>query len=165
MATETEVKILDVNPSLIRDHLNKNKAKLIKKVNQINSYYENKYTKKNKITLRIREEKKNIKITIKTSKNNSSNKKIRNEYEFQFNHKKIIQFLLKILHLKKTQVIKMKREYYNFMNCSVELIKTKGVNNYIEIEGSNKNIDTVAKLLGFTKKQYDKRSIRDILKK
>jgi predicted adenylyl cyclase CyaB len=150
---EIEVKILEINPSRIRKILKRIGAKLVKDVFQQNSFYLNKHTAKNKITVRVRREPKNTFLTIKANRRVVRGHKVMDEYEMPADYDVIVNILTN-LGLKEFGVIEIKREYWRLNDCSVEICEVPKIPIYMEIEGSERNIAIVAKKLGYSSKDY-----------
>jgi predicted adenylyl cyclase CyaB len=150
---EIEVKILEIDSDSIRRILKKNNAKFVKKVFQQNFRYNNAYTKKSKITVRVRKEGRNAILTIKANRRVINSHKVMDEYETQVDYKNIL-LILKTLGFKEFALTEIKREYWKFKNCSVEFCQVPGIPEYMEIEGTAKDLDNVAKILGYSRKDY-----------
>lgn len=150
---EIEVKILEVDVSKIRKTLKDNHAKFVKKVLQKNHMYGNEHTRKNDVVVRIRREGKNTIFTIKGRKEITNNHKVRDEYELCMDYD-MISNMIKLLGLKLRYSLEMKREYWNIGGCSVEICQLPKLPAYIEIEGSAKGITKVAKMLGYSEKDF-----------
>lgn len=163
---EIEVKILDVDAEKIRRILHDNNAEFIKNVFQRNTIYSNDHTEKEKVAVRLREEKNKDKnttmLTVKAPVKIVNNHKTRKEYEiiipsFDFGNE-----MLKLQGFKIIGISEAKREYYKLNNCFVEIIKMPNVPTFIEIEGDEENILKVAKSLGYSEKDYDARNVLEI---
>lgn len=169
MINEIEVKILNVNPVQIRKSLKDNKAEFVKNVFLVTTFYANTHTKKEKITVRIREErnktKKTFTLTIKGPKKIVNNHKIRKEYELILPSYEFGDEMLKLQGFEIVGSVEMKREYYKLKNCSVEIIRVPEIPTYIEIEGDEKNILKVVKMLGYSEKDYDSGKLLKIYNK
>jgi adenylate cyclase, class 2 len=152
---EIEVKILNINPNSIRKDLKKYHAKFVKKVFQQNILYANAYTKKSKIVVRVRREKENnyTLLTIKANRRFVQGHKLADEYETFVDYSNIVS-ILETLGFKRSGIGEVKREYWKLKGCSVEICILPKIPPFIEIEGSAKNILFVAKLLGYTEKDY-----------
>jgi len=150
---ETEVKILEIDSNSIRKILKKNNAKFVKKVYQQNFRYATMQTKKSNITVRVRKEGNNAVLTIKANKRIVNGHKVMDEYETPVDYKNILP-ILETLGFKEYALTEIKREYWQFKNCSVEFCRVPGIPEYIEIEGASKDIDKAAILLGYSKKDY-----------
>ena len=164
MNTEIEIKILNVDPKNIRSILLKNKAKPVKNVFQKNHIYTNEYVKSNDILVRLREEGKNYWLTIKSPAKIIRNHKIRKEYELMLPSYKDGYEMLTLQGFKESYVVEVKREYFSLYSCSVEIIVIPTIPTFIEIEGLEKNISRVAKLLGYSNKDYVSQNIFKIYK-
>ena len=160
MAKETEVKILNIKPAAVRATLKANKAKLVKNVLQRNISY--KSDAHPDFVARIRLEGKNAFFALKGRAMHVKNMKVVDEYESAIDNPDAIADMLIVLGFKVVVVRELKREYYQFKDCSVEICTLPGYPTYIEIEGTPKAIDAAAKALGFTTKQYDARGIGEI---
>lgn len=154
MNNEIEIKILEINPKKIEAALLKNKAKFIKRVFQKNAYYETEDTKKSKVFVRLRREGKNCWLTAKSPQIIKNNHRIRKEYEMQLPSFKFGHELLTLLEFKQALISEAKRKYYKLFSCSVELVTLPKIPTYLELEGSEKNILKVARLFGYSKKDY-----------
>ncbi len=150
---ETEVKILEINPKEIRKIL-EGKAKFVKKVLQKNIIYENEYTKRKGITVRLRKEKYNTIFTVKSKAREVKSHKVRKEYETEIEDFKKMGEILELIGLKFSSYTEAKREYWELFDCSVEIIKMPKIPTFLEIEGNEKNIARVVKLLGYPKNDY-----------
>lgn len=166
MINETEIKILNVKPKQIRKNLKENKAEFVKKVFLINTMYANTHTKKDKVAVRIREErnktKKTFTLTIKGPKKIINNCKTKKEYELILPSYEFGDEMLKLQGFNIIGKSEMKREYHKLKNCSVEIIELPKIPIYIEIEGEEKNILKVAKILGYSEIHYENRNILKI---
>lgn len=158
---ETEVKITGIDPARIRALLRSNKAKTVKKVLQRNTLYKNDYTRERKTVLRIREEGKRAILGVKANKRIVKGHKVLDEYELPVDAA-IAKSMVLALGFTQHEIVEMRREYYRLHNCSVEIIELPGLPHYLEIEGKIKDIAKVAKLLGYSKKDYDARGIKEI---
>ncbi len=154
MNTETEIKILNIDPKLIRKTLLLNNAKKVKKVFQRNIIYSNDYVKSNKVVVRLRQEGKKCWLTVKSPAIIKNNHKIRKEYEMLIPSYKEGHEMLLLQGFNPAYVIEIKREYFSLYSCSVEILITADVPPFIEIEGKEANILRVAKLLGYSNKDY-----------
>jgi predicted adenylyl cyclase CyaB len=154
---EIEVKILEVNSDFLRKILKKNGAKLVKKVFQQNFRYYTPYTKKSHITVRVRKENERKHeraiLTVKANKRIVNSHKVMDEYETDVDFKNIVP-ILETMGLKEYALTEMKREYWRIKDCSVEFCIVPTIPEFMEIEGTPKNIDYVAKLLGYLPKDY-----------
>jgi adenylate cyclase class IV len=181
---EIEVKILEIDVKKIRTWLKNNKAKFVKKVFQQNQFYKNKYTIKNNVIVRVRTEKFNSStgsntdlsngsrntpkiysskeqksiLTIKSNKKIIRNHKVFDEYELISNYDNITK-MLHAMGLKLWGITEIKREYWKIYDCSVEICKLPNIPEYIEIEGSEKNISKVATGLGYSSKDFMPKNI------
>jgi len=151
--SEIEVKILNVNSKSIRKILKKNGAKFVKKVFQQNFRYYNAYTKRSHITVRVRKEDEIAILTVKANKKVINGHKVMDEYETLVDYKNIIP-ILKTLGFKEFALTEIKREYWKIRHCSVEFCIVPTIPEFMEIEGAPKDIDCVAKMLGYSKKDY-----------
>jgi len=150
---EIEVKILEIDSGSIRKLLKKNGAKFVKKVFQQNFRYYNTYTKKSHIVVRVRKENKRAILTIKANRRIINNHKVMDEYETPVDFKNIVP-ILKILGYKEFAITEMKREYWMIHNCSVEFCIVPQIPEFLEIEGAPKDLDYVARMLGYSHKDY-----------
>jgi len=150
---EIEVKILEINSKALRKTLKKYGAKFVKRVFQQNFRYEDARTKKLKITIRVRKEGKSTVLTIKANRRIINGHKVMDEYETPVDYETIIS-ILEILGFKEFAVTEIKREYWKIHNCSVEFCIVPQIPEYLEIEGAPKDIDYVAKMLGYSHKDY-----------
>lgn len=150
---EVEVKILDINGARINHLLRKNKAKFVKNVFQQNLIYENAYTKKYGIVVRIRKENKHCILTIKSPMKIINRHKVRDEFETKVNFS-TAKNLLKIFRLKLNGLSEIKREYWILSGCSVEICQLPRIPPFLEIEGTQRNIKKAANQLGYSKKDY-----------
>ena len=154
MSDEIEIKLLEINPKKIERMLVKNNARFVKKVFQINIYYQTKTTKKKQVFVRLRREGKNCWMTVKSPPQIKNNHRVRKEYEIRLPSFKFGYDMLTLMGFKQWGVSEAKRKYYSLFSCSVELVTLPNVPTYLELEGSEKNILKVAKLLGYSKKDY-----------
>ena len=150
---EIEIKILEINVENLRSILKKNKAKFVKKVFQKNMFYANEHTRKIGAYLRIRREGNNAFLTVKEKKRIVNNHVIRAEHEMPVDFETTTK-IVELLGLSKVGISEVKREYWSIYGCSVEFCHIPGVPIFLEIEGNEKNIQRVAKLLGYSKKDY-----------
>jgi len=111
-----------------------------------------------------RTEGKNVTITIKGKLRVVDNHKVRKEINFPLKNLKEAQEFCDLIGVKHTSTVEIKREYYKFYNCSVEIVQWPTIPPYMEIEGSPSNILKVAKLLGFSKKDFFPRRVEDYYK-
>ena len=151
---EVEVKILDVDPEEIRKRLEQKGAKFLKKVFQRNILYQNSFTRKKNLTVRIREEEGKAIITVKGPMEVKNGHKIREEKEVSTGDLEEAKKLFRAIGLEQWAVTEAKREYYGLDNCSVEIIKIPKLPIFIEIEGSEKHIRKVAEKLGYSSDDY-----------
>jgi len=158
---EIEVKILNIDLKKIKKKLKEFGAKKIKNVLQIDRIYQNKTNKG--ILVRIRQEGKRFYLTIKGKKIKSKLYKIRPEYEIEIPSLKFGEDMLKTLGFDYFNIGEKKRLYYKYRNCSVEIIKIPNFPEFLEIEGSGKNIDYIAQQLGFKKKDFYTLSIENLV--
>ena len=154
MSKEIEIKILEINPIEIKKHLRASKAKFIKEVFQKNYFFENSFTKKNHVAVRLRCEGYETTLTIKSGFKILNNHKTVDEHESGFSSPELAEKMLENLGLKLIRYLEIKREYWKFYSCSIEICKIPKIPVYLEIEGSQKNIAKVADFLGFSKKDY-----------
>ena len=75
------------------------------------------------------------------------------EYETPVDYKNIL-LILGTLGFKEYALTEIKREYWRIKNCSVEFCIVPHIPEYMEIEGASKNINNVAKMLGYSKKDF-----------
>jgi len=151
---EIEIKILEIQPNKIKKILKQNNAKFIKKVLQTNIIYDNSHTQNKGITVRLRKENNNTIFTVKSKTKIVNGHKIREEYEIETDDFKSIEKMLELIGLKMSAYTEAKREYWKLFDCSVEIMKMPKIPTFLEIEGKEKNIIKVAKLLGFSEKDY-----------
>jgi adenylate cyclase class 2 len=161
---EVEIKILEINPTKIRNLVLKNGGKKVKKVFQKNAFYENPITKKKGIAVRIRQENQNFWLTIKSPMQIQNGHKVRKEYEIKIESFEFADQMISLLGLKQIGVGECKREYFKLKNCMVEIIEMPKIPTFLEIEGSEQNILKVAKILGYSEKDYVAENVLDIYK-
>jgi len=150
---EIEIKILEINTRKVRKIL-KEKAKFVKKVFQRNIIYDNDYTKKKGVTVRLRKEGKKTIFTVKSPIEIVKGHKVRKEFEIEDCDFKEMEKILSLIDLKKVMVGEARREYYNWHGCSVEIVEMPKIPVFLEIEGSERDILKVAKKLGYSEKDY-----------
>ena len=159
---EVEIKILNINPSKIKNIVLKNGGKKIRKVFQKNVFYENQITKKKGIVVRIRQEKQNFWLTLKSPMQIQKGHKVRKEYELNIDSFEFAEGMISLLGLKQIGIGECKREYFKLKNCIVEIIEMPKIPTFLEIEGSEQNILKVAKILGYSEKDYVAENVLDI---
>jgi predicted adenylyl cyclase CyaB len=150
---EIEVKILEIDSKVVHKTLKKYRAKFVKSVFQQNFRYHDARTKKLKIAIRVRKEGKSTILTIKANQRTINGHKVVDEYETPVDYENIIP-ILEILGFEEFAVTEIKREYWRIHNCSVEFCIVPQIPEYLEIEGASKDIDYVAKMLGYSRKDY-----------
>tara|TARA_Y100000310_G_scaffold325742_1_gene389720 strand:+ start:15605 stop:16102 length:498 start_codon:yes stop_codon:yes gene_type:complete len=113
--------------------------------------------------LRIRAEKGRTIITYKGPLEKSKFKS-REEIEFSVNANpgKVARFF-SMLDLQETLVYKKQRANYKLNGCTISLDILENNSHYIEIEGSETDIEKTIQALGLTDKPIEKRSYPDIL--
>ncbi len=156
---EIEVKILDIEPSNIRKILKNSGAEFIKKVFQKNYLYKNKYTKHRDLTVRIRLEDNQAILTVKSKAEFIRGLKVREENETEIGCFKTAQKIMGMLGLENVSMSEIKREYWKLNNCSIEICKMANIPQFLELEGSEKNIQKTVKTLGYSTKDYYSHSI------
>ena len=161
MNEEIEVKILEIDKEKIKRILEENNAELIKKVFQKNYVYENIYTKENKILVRIRDEGKDVFITVKGPSILKDNLKIREELEFNVKNENKIKRMIELMGFKNTKYYEYKREYFKLNGCIVEIIEAPKIPIFLELEGNKDEIVVAAKLLGYKEKDFFNGKIND----
>lgn len=168
MINEIEIKILNVDADKLRQILRENNAEFVKDVFQRNTMHSNEYTEKEKVAVRIREETNKEKtttiLTIKSPNIIVNNHKTRKEYELILPSYEFGDEMLNLQGFKIIGIGEAKREYYKLKECSVEIINMPNIPTFIEIEGEEENILAVAKLLGYSEKDYDARNVLEIYK-
>lgn len=152
---EKEIKILNINPNKIRMILKKNKAKLImKKHVQKTVLFETK-----KGVIRLRKSGDISKIAVKSNFRIVKNHKHLNEYETEIEDIEIMEKGLKDSGLKRIAKRTSDREDWSLHGCIVSLNKYRDIPAYLELEGNPKNIEHVARILGYSKKDYNPHSL------
>lgn len=159
---EVEIKILEINPRKIRNLILENEGKRVKKVFQKNVYYENMITRREGIVVRVRQENHNFWLTIKSSMSVKNGHKVRKEYELRVVSFEFADEMISLLGLKKVGVHECKREYFRLNDCMVEIIEMPKIPAFIEIEGTERNILKVARMLGYSEKDYVTGYVLDI---
>ncbi|MFH1802031.1 MAG: CYTH domain-containing protein [archaeon] len=158
---ETEVKILEVNPTKIRNILKKHKAKLVMPKNlQGNYFYANKEIDK-KGVIRLRKNILGNTIAFKSKVKFVKGVKTMEEHETRIENIKEAKSGLKTIGLKQIGAVEVMREDWKLYNCLVSIMKFPKMPELIEIEGSKPNIKKVANLLGYTEKDYYPKMIYD----
>jgi predicted adenylyl cyclase CyaB len=151
---EIEVKILEVNPEKLRDILRNKKAKLVMPKNlQGNYFYVNKEIDK-KGVIRLRTNNLGNTIAFKSKVKFSKGHKVMNEHETKVDNMKEVIDGLEMLGLKQIGCVEVIREDWKFYNCLISLVKMPRIPYYVEIEGSEKDILKVAKMLGYSEEDY-----------
>lgn len=152
---EIEVKILEVIPKKIKQSLIRNKAKLIMARNkQINYFYENEDTKDGKATVRIRKDNLGFTLTIKSRLKVISDHKVMDEYEVKIDDGERLRKGLELIGFKQIGQGELYREDWKLFDCLVSIGEFPRIPPYVEIEGSKKNILRVAKILGYSEKDF-----------
>lgn len=162
MAKEVEVKILEVNPKEIKKILKKNKAKLIMKKNLQKSHLYQSAETKDKGIIRLRKDSIGERIAIKTKLKVINGLKVLDEFETAVKNINVLKNGLEILGFKQIGCTESIREDWGLYSCVISLIKLPRVPYYVEIEGSQKNILKVARLFGYSEKDYCVKSVLDI---
>lgn len=164
---EIEGKILDVNVGKIKKKLSRIGANvvfteqkfetIVFKLPQLN--------KKGGLYLRLRRRvgKKEGVLTYKSPKRNNGYLKKRFEQETIVNFEEM-RTILERLGFVSCLLQEYKREEWKFKKSKIEIDIRPGVPPYIEIEGIEKDIYELTKLLGFEKKDLHPFSMIDILK-
>lgn len=160
---EVEVKILEIDKNRILTILKKNNAKLIMPRNrQVNSFYENNDSVGK--TVRIREDANGNTLAIKSKLKVVKNHKVMKEYETKVSDVRALEQGLILIGFKLIGRAELYREDWRISNCVVSIGEFPKIPPYIEIEGSEKNILKVAKLLGYSERDYFPKSILDAYK-
>jgi len=103
-------------------------------------------------------------LTLKTEPKRLSKKyKIRNEYQIEVNDIKITRDMLKILGFVEHFQYKKYREHWKWKDASIELDKIKNMH-FVEIEGSKKRINELARILKLDWQQSTTKGYLAILK-
>jgi predicted adenylyl cyclase CyaB len=156
---EVEVKIYDIDEKALREQLKISGATLIKDVVLRTYYYDNEYTKAKHVQARLRYEGKRTVLTVKGPRRIVRNLKVQDEYELEVDGPKA-DLMLRTLGFTLASVIEMKRTYYSLRGCSVEICRLPRAKTFIEIEGRDKSIREVARMLGYTEKDFDNTPVR-----
>ena len=162
MVKEVEVKILEINPDKIRIILKKNHAKILMKKGIQESHIYMSPQIKGKGFIRLRKDSLGERITIKSKMKKMRGHKVADEFETSVEDINILAQGLEILGFNKLKDYKSYREDWKFNNCIISLIKYPRIPYYLEIEGSEEKILKVAKLFGYSKKDYCSKSILEI---
>lgn len=157
---EVEIKILEINEEKIIKRLIDLRAKHIKTVHQKDTLYKNKHIKENNLKVRLREEDKDAFFTIKTKAIVRDKMKVAEEYEIPVKEPKKLHELFLMMGLKEKLIVTVFRMYYRLENCSVEIIRHPLFPTYLEIEGLQEDIRSVASKLGFSEADFFAGSIR-----
>jgi adenylate cyclase class 2 len=156
---EIEVKILNVDANRIRNILKRNKAKLIMPKNkQTNAFFGNKLTKKHGV-IRLRKNILGNMLTFKSKLKVVRGHKVMDEYSVKIDNFENAKKGLELAGLKQFGWAEVIRDDWKLEGCLVSIMTFPKIPTYVEIEGSEKNISKVAKLLGYSKKEYYPRSI------
>jgi len=156
---EIEVKIFDISPKKMKQQLKAQGAEFVKRVFQRNILYQTAYTEKNNVVVRLRYEKNDATFTIKTNKRIVRGHKVQNELEMMVDGP-MMERMLTSLGFTVQTIAEMKRDYYLLRGCSVEICQLPRIPAYLEIEGDERSIARVAKVLGYTKNDYAHESAR-----
>lgn len=149
MKTEIEVKFKIKNPDFIRKKLRKIKAQFVGKAFERTVRFDtrNKNLEKQGKFLRIRTGFKNT-ITFK-QKIKTKEKKFREreEIEFEISNPRKMEIILENLGFTRRLIMEKYREKWQWGSAEIVIDKLP-FGNFIEIEGSKKSIQKIAKLLG-----------------
>lgn len=156
---EVEVKILEVDVRKIKKVLRENDAKLVKNVLQRNLIYHNEHTKMQGIVVRLRQEGKKTWFTVKSPAKIKKGHKIRWEHEIEIPSFKNAEKMIDLMGFEIYAITEAKREYWRLNGCSVEIINIPKIPTFIEIEGKKKKINEVAKLFGYSQKDFNPKFI------
>jgi predicted adenylyl cyclase CyaB len=151
---EVEIKILNVNPSKIKNILKEHGGRILMKE------YEQKTAlfihpgKKNNGVIRLRKDGRGDKITFKSNPKIVSGHKTAEEHETRIESFETVEAGLKMLGLKEIGRTTTKREDWELDGAIISINKYKKIPYYIEIESTPKNIEKIASILGYSKKDY-----------
>ena len=154
MAKEIEVKILEINLKKLKNILKDKKAKLVMKSNLQGNYFYSIPEIEDKGVIRLRKDNGGQTIAIKSKLKFSNGHKITKEFETKVENIKEIIAGLEILGFKEIGCVELIREDWKLNKCIISLVKMPKIPYYVEIEGTKKNILTVAKLFGYSEKDY-----------
>jgi predicted adenylyl cyclase CyaB len=160
MATEIEVKILNIDPTRIRSVFKQHGAKLRKNVLQHNEIYRDR--KHPELMARIRTEGNTTILTMKGKSKKVRGMKVVDEHELEVSDAEEIAWMLRALGFERTSLRELKREYWEYNGCSVEICLLPGFPAYLEIEGAPSKIRATARLLGYAEADFDARPISKI---
>jgi predicted adenylyl cyclase CyaB len=160
--TETEVKILNIDPAGMRSKLTSLRAKHVKSVRQHNEVY--KSAEHKGITARIRKEGAVTIFTMKAKAQRIRGMKVVEEHELTVSDERELRRMLQLLGFKIARILELDREYYALCSCSVEICRIPGLPAYLEIEGKRKDIMAAAKQLGISPQRFDARSVSKIFR-
>ena len=154
MAKEIEVKILEIDPKKVRDTIKSKGAKLVMPKNkQINLFYAYKDSQKAG-TIRLRKNILGYTLTFKSKLKFNKGHKIMDEFETKIEDFDTVKKGLECLKFKLVGGTEAIREDWKLYNCLVSIVRLPKIPTYVEIEGTKKNILRVAKMLGYTEKDY-----------
>jgi len=152
---EIEVKILEINPEKIRKILKKHRANIVMPKNlQINEFYKNAETKKSGVTLRLRKNILGNTIAIKSKLRFVKGHKVMHEYETKIEDFEKMKKAVELLGFKQIGAVEAMREDWKFNGCLVSIVKLPNIPIYVEIEGTKSAILKIAKLFGYSEKDY-----------
>lgn len=148
---ESEIKFKVKDLGQVRNILRKLGAKLIWQGDEENFYFDTpkRILKKEKMTLRLRKwEGHSNFLTLKTKASRSPKAlKVRNEFQIVLNDLIIARKIVEKLGFYEWLRYKKYREHWKLGKNSIELDKL-GKRSFVEVEGSKKEIDKLAKQLG-----------------
>lgn len=149
---EIEVKILEVNPRLMKRKLKELGAKRVFSGNMLAIYYDTKRKTiaKNAQVLRLRSKKNKVELTFKTSEASKSNAKVCEETECHVDDFKAMDKILRSLGFKAARVVRKHRLSFKLDKLSFEIDTYPGVPPLLEIEASTiTDLRKAVKMLGF----------------
>lgn len=156
MPTETEIKIKIDNIAAIKQKLLELKADLYKKrALEVDEYFDKKgMLKKTDQVLRLRD---NTLFTYKGPQEKKQKLKIREEIEVMVDNGEYLKKILEKLGYTNLKRKEKYREAYVLGTTKIVIDETP-MGNYIEIEGTKESVQQAAQKLGFTEKQFNKKS-------
>ncbi|MCD6194464.1 MAG: class IV adenylate cyclase [Candidatus Aminicenantes bacterium] len=113
--------------------------------------------------LRVRKINKKCFLTYKGPPQPSRSFKIREEYETEVKNEKQLRKILKKLGLKQTFTYAKYRTVYRYQRLKIFVDETP-IGNFIELEGKQSDIVKIAKLLGYSRRDFIKKDYIQLIK-
>lgn len=164
---EIELKILEIDPKVIEEKLLRLGAKKEGTVLVIDKHFDfpNHYIHKRKQLLRLRELGDKFFLTHKEKVPKNTIVKILEETETEIKDAKTVEIILKKLGLHIVKYREKKRTSFILNKVRCEIDQYPKIPPYLEIEGSQEDILSVVKELGFSLKDTTNKSASKVLKK